>query len=51
MYADGRTAAEYVDSSASLQAFLKRSMNTTALAVGGTALSVAGISSFHLQPN
>jgi FtsH-binding integral membrane protein len=38
---DGRTAAEYVNESTSLQQFLKRSMGTTALAVGGAAASCA----------
>jgi FtsH-binding integral membrane protein len=40
-YYDGRTAAEYVNESSSLQQFLKRSMSTTALAVGGAAASCA----------
>lgn len=40
---DGRTSAEHINESASLQEFLKRSMKTTALAVGGSALVAAAI--------
>jgi len=38
-YFDGRSAAEHVNESLSLQQFLKRSMTTTAIAVGGSTLA------------